>query len=335
MMARHPVLEGLSFASIFIGGGTPTLYDGESLARLLSRCRRRLPFAGEVEISVEMNPNTASYDDLLRLRRAGVNRLSIGVQALDDPLLRAIGRGHTRDAAIEAVALGRRAGFANINIDLMFGLPEQDLRLWRRTLEEALELNLEHLALYELTVEEGTPFARRQAAGRLPRPGHDELADMEELALELLGAAGFERYEISNFARPGRWCRHNINYWQNGPYLGLGAGAVSYLDSLRLVNVGDYRRYGALLARGVHPLAEAEGLSTTAAMRESLVMGLRMVGGLSLSELKLRYAIDPRAYYGEIMEQFLARGMLRLEGDILRLSRKALPVANQVLAELV
>ena len=334
-MADHPWVSQQKFATIFVGGGTPTIYDGQRLARLIRQCLSRFQFAAAPEISIETNPNTVSFPDLAAIREAGVNRLSIGVQSFADHLLATIGRSHSRATAVAAITAARRAGFANINLDFMYGLPGQTVADWRQTLEMALNFAPEHLALYELTIEPGTPFAAMEAKGELLLPDHDQLADMEELAVSQLAAAGYRRYEISNFSRPGRECRHNSNYWRNGSYLGLGAGGVSCFDGLRLRNVDDFCQYEKLVAGDIMPVADGEALSLAAGFRESVVMGLRMRDGVSIRDLQARYGIEAKGYYGEILVGFVATDMLSVEGDRLRLTDKAFPLANQVLAELV
>ena len=219
------------FASLFIGGGTPTIYEGGELAGLLRLCRESFNFREDPEITVEANPNTVTAQALTVLRRAGVNRLSLGVQAFSDRLLVGLGRSHTMAEAHAAIEAARQAGFANINLDLMYGLPGQSAADWRDTLTRALACGPEHLACYELTIEEGTSFARLVERGELILPGEEEALAMAERTHVLLAQAGLHRYEISNYAKPGRECRHNLNYWRNGSYLGLGAGAGAITSS--------------------------------------------------------------------------------------------------------
>jgi len=323
------------FTSIFIGGGTPTIYPGADLAGLLAECRRLLRFGEDPEITVETNPNTVTAESLSALAAAGVNRLSIGVQSFSDPVLAASGRSHSAAQAVAAVALAREVGFVNLNLDLIYGLPSQTLAAWRESLGTALGLSPEHLALYELSVEPDTPFAEREARGELLLPGDDSLAEMEAVAQEMLAAHGFRRYEISNFARPGSECRHNLNYWHNGPYLGLGAGAVSSFDGLRLKNLEDPEAYGARIRSGRPAFQEGEALSLAASFRESVIMGLRLLDGVSLTDLRQRYGLDPGTYYGETLTRLKDRGLIGMDGERLWLTDQALPVANQVLSELV
>jgi len=323
------------FSTLFIGGGTPTIYDGADLAGLLRECRARLAWIDSPEVSIETNPNTVTAGKLLTCREAGVNRLSIGVQAFDDRLLAAIGRSHNVAQAVQAVRLARQVGFANLNLDLIYGLPSQKLAEWRQSLEMAIELAPEHLALYELSIEPGTVFAERAARGELPLPEEDAVAEMAELGHELLARHGYLRYEISNYAKPGFECRHNLNYWHNGPYVGLGAGAVSSFDGLRLKNIEQSARYLERVQGGSAPFQEGEALDLAASFRESVVMGLRMLAGVSLVALRERYGLDPRTYYGATLARLCEQGLLGVDQERLWLTDKALPVANQVLVELV
>lgn len=323
------------FTTIFIGGGTPTLYEAGQLGELLARCAELFRITAGVEVTVEANPNSLDGDKLRGLRRAGFNRLSIGMQSFDDRLLRGLGRTHSARDGLLAVAAARSAGFDNLSLDLMYGLPGQDLAAWRATLEIGLDLAPAHFSLYELTVEEGTPFGDRAAAGTLNLPAEETVAAMATLCRDMLDSRGYEQYEISNYARPGFRCGHNINYWQNGSYLGLGAGAVSCLSGLRLKNVVSPQRFMALLDAGCDPFAEGEGLDRESRFRETVIMGLRMLAGVSCQGLERRFGLNPARYYGGTLTRLIGQGLLHLEGDRLRLTARGLELANPVLAELV
>lgn len=321
--------------SLFIGGGTPTVCSGQDLADLIQTSMRCFRFADLPEITVETNPNSCTLQSLQKIRVAGVNRLSIGVQSFDDALLARLGRTHSVRDVEGAMHAARQAGFENINLDLMYGLPGQEVEQWQRTLSAAVHLKPEHLALYELSVEEGTPLAARIADGSWALPDEDTVGFMAEEAYAFLAAHGFERYEISNFARPGRRCLHNINYWQNGSYLGVGAAAVSCFDGVRLTNVADTALYVALVQKGRAPYSEGEILSNEASFRESVIMGMRMLEGVSLAALKRRYDMSPQHYYGATLQRFIDQGLVAIDQGSMRLTAKALPVANQVLSALV
>lgn len=324
-----------SFSTLFIGGGTPTIYGGNELAELVGLCLASFNFTEDAEISVEGNPNTVTMEALTALRRAGVNRLSFGVQAFSDRLLGALGRSHTKDEACAAIKAARKAGFANINLDLMYGLPGQSATDWRESLDQALAFGPEHLACYELTIEEETPFGRLVEKGALILPEEEEALAMAALTHDLLARAGLDRYEISNYAAPGCQCCHNLNYWRNGSYLGLGAGAVSCLSGFRFSAVREPEPFTNLVQKGELPLDEGECLPLAARFRESVVMGLRMIQGVSFARLQQRFGLTPPGYYGNILDDLQEQGLVAVGQDSLRLTEAGLPVANQVLARLV
>ena len=323
-----------TFATLFIGGGTPTIY-GEELAGLVALCLASFRFAEDAEITVEANPNTVTMPMLTALRRAGVNRLSLGVQAFSDRLLAGLGRSHTTAEAHAAIAAARQAGFVNINLDLMYGLPGQNAADWRESLDQAVAHAPEHLACYELTIEEGTPFARLVEKGELVLPGEEEALAMAGLTRDLLARAGLARYEISNYAVLGLESRHNCNYWRNGSYLGLGAGAVSCLSGFRFSAVEEPEAFAELVRKGELPLAEGECLPLAARFRESVVMGLRMIEGVSCARLQRRFGLTPPGYYGKMLEELQEQGLVAISRESLRLTEAGLPVANQVLSRLV
>ena len=334
-LAALPWSRERTFSSLFIGGGTPTIYAAGVLTDLLARLRELFAFSPGAEISLEANPDTLDPAMLVQLRRGGFNRLSIGIQSFDDHLLRAIGRRHDSRLARQAVEWARRAGFADLNLDLIYGLPGQSRRQWDADIATALELAPEHLAIYQLTPEENTPLGRAVAAGTLQLPGEDQSADLEQDARQTLRQAGYDHYEVANYCLTGHACRHNINYWHNGSYLGLGTAAVSCLSGLRLVNVASPGRYQRLLAAGLAPYAEAEALGREARFRETLIMGLRLRRGLKIAEFKRRFALTPQEYYGPILDELVDQGLLKVNRERIALSERGFVLANQVLCRLV
>jgi oxygen-independent coproporphyrinogen-3 oxidase len=323
------------FGSLFIGGGTPTILPARELTELLTLLRERFAIGEDAEITIETNPNTVDLAKLTELRGCGVNRLSIGIQSFRDRTLGLINRTHTAAEGREAIALARKAGFANLNLDLIYGLPGQTPATWQETLEEALVLAPDHLAAYQLSIDAGSGFAEQAAQGKLHLPDEEQTAEMAERILALAPAAGLERYEISNFARPGQRCRHNLIYWQNGSYLGLGAGAVSNWAGLRIRNVAPPELYAKRLRGGELPWLDAEALEREASFRETVIMGLRLIEGLDLPSLTKRFEISADEYYGETLRKLVKRNLLIIKGERLCLTETALPFANQVLAELV
>lgn len=334
-MAAHPWTRERGFASLFLGGGTPTMLETGHLTALCESFLNRYPLAGEVEISLEANPNTVSRESLSALRQAGFNRLSIGIQSFSDHLLKTLGRSHSAADGLDAVSMARRAGFDVINLDLMYGLPGQTPELWQETLAMALSLAPEHLALYELTIEQGTPYGNAVAAKTLRLPAEDMVLAMEEITRELIDRHGFERYEISNYSRPGFRCCHNINYWRNGSYLGCGAGAVSSFSGARIRSVEGVPEYIEMIRAGIQPFAEAECLDLNSRFRETVIMGLRMVEGISHTRLTEQFGFGPRQFYGQLLPRLVEDGLLEDDGKRLRLSARGMAVANTVLSELV
>ena len=335
-LAREPQVRELVFATVFFGGGTPSLLDPADLAELLADCRTLFAFADdEPEVSVEVNPGTIDPAGLERLRRAGCNRLSIGVQSLDDRELAVLGRIHSAAESRATVLAARAAGFGNLSLDLMYGLPGQSAAGWRATLEQALALGPDHLSLYELTPEEGTPLSADLCAGRLSLPSEEEVLAMMAVIDALVAASPLARYEISNYAAVGRECRHNLTYWQNGCYLGLGPGATAFYGGVRRTAVADPDEYCRRLGQGRSVWQVEERLDREAAFRETVVMGLRLTAGVDETALRRRFGLDPASYYGPLLEQLVAQGLLVRRDGRLRLTAAGLPLANRVMAELV
>ena len=323
--------------TIFFGGGTPTLLPAATLADLLGACLDCFPTAAdnELEITIEVNPATVSKKDLEILRRAGFNRLSIGVQSFTERELALLGRPHTASDARRTLLDARRAGFTNINLDLIYGLPGQRVADWRHNLEQALALEPEHLSLYELTIEENTPFAEQVRRGSLHMPVEEEIIAMLELTLTLLRQAKFERYEISNYGRRGFQCRHNINYWHNHSYIGLGPGAVACLDDVRYTAGRDIEQFAKHIAAGRPIWEDEEQLTKEERFRETMIMGLRMTSGVSISGLQKRFGIDPVTYYGTTLDGLIKQDLLHRSNDHLRLTERGLLLADTVMAQLV
>lgn len=281
MKAEIARAEGLAVSTVFFGGGTPTLLPAETLIDLLDTARRHFIIDPDAEITVEANPGTVNAKGLAVLRKAGVNRLSIGAQAMQAPLLQALGRIHRWADVERAVADARAAGFSNLNIDLMYGLPGQTPRDFRETLQAAIALDIPHLSLYSLIIEEGTPFHARYAEHPEALPGEEAAWEMADDALWITGDAGIRRYEISNYAKPGFACRHNLGYWLRRDYLGIGVAAHSLLRNFRW---GNAHTIGGYLAGE----REEETIITGEEARfERLMLGLRLVDGIPWEEQAL------------------------------------------------
>jgi len=335
--------QGVS--SLFIGGGTPTSLKDRDLERLMELIQRYFHLNPEAENTVEGNPGTITAAKLSSLKRYGINRFSLGVQAFDDNLLKGVGRMHTAQEAREAIGRLRAAGFDNLNLDLMFGLPMQDMAMWQSTIEEALSYSPEHLSLYGLMLEEGTPLYRRYREGCNPSeavqgnqlPDDDLQAEMHEWAVERLKQAGYLNYETSNFARPGHKCRHNLGYWRGEDYIGLGPGGVSCLNRVRWKNIEEVRIYQSRLLKGEDPVDEAgqEALTLQESMSERMILGLRLEEGVNLTSFKKDFGVDLRDIYRDVLERYSNKDVFMFQGEYLRLNPKYSFVANSILSDFV
>jgi oxygen-independent coproporphyrinogen III oxidase len=321
--------------TIFFGGGTPSLLSVEQITRLLNACRKAFNVDEQAEMTLEANPGTLSLEQLIGLRAAGVNRLSIGSQSFDAELLKILGRIHTSEEIAQAVRNARSAGFTSINLDFMFGLPGQTMRHWQATLDQALALQPEHFSLYSLIIEEGTPFYTWTHEGRITPGDEDLCADMYEYADERLQAAGYENYEISNWALTGHQSRHNLTYWQNLPYLGMGAGAHSYFGGRRFSNVLDPQKYIHLLKKQQRPEAESETLDQVQEMSETAFLALRTAQGLHMPTFEERFAEPFTRFVGERLRIVEEAGLLEKEQGWLRLSKRGRLLGNEVFLRLL
>ncbi len=334
--------DGASIDTIFFGGGTPSLLDPRLLTEVLGHFRTAFSIDPGAEISLEANPSSTAPERLEQWREAGINRISFGVQSFDDARLRLLGRLHGAAGARLALSQARSAGFDNLSLDLIYGLPSQTIDDWRRDVETALELETEHLSLYGLTVEEGTPLAAQISQGRLAAPDDDISAAMYELAEGLLGEAGFHHYEISNWARPGYECRHNLTYWRNGEFIGLGPGAHSRFRGKRFAvvpDLGAYLRYAAPddgahdLLPGFHEVLQE--LDPITDRRESAMMRLRLSEGLSLGAFSAEFGAAARRELEPIID-FAQREELGVVADQrLRLTSKGRLLSNEVFQRIV
>lgn len=328
---RGGLLSSAAVDSVYVGGGTPTALPAESLAAL-GRCLRECAaVAKDAEFTVEANPGTLDAARLEALRAMGANRISLGVQAFDDTVLATAGRIHTAAEAADAVAAVRAAGFARVSVDLMYGLPGQTPAGFRAGLERAVALPVEHLSVYGLKVEEGTPFARLAAEGRLALDEEAEEAMYDE-AVAFLPAQGFARYEISNYARPGAECRHNLKYWRYEPYVGVGAAAHSFLRGERSANTADVGDYIARMMAGESPTASVERPSPAVAMAEYAFLALRTAAGVSYADFAVRFGVEFPDLYGEVVGKMSRQGLVAAGGDGIRLTTRGQKYGNVVFA---
>jgi len=322
--------------TIFFGGGTPSMLPPAQLVALLHHCLQHFSCeADSTEISIEVNPATIDFDGLVCLRRGGFNRLSLGVQSFVDTELTRLGRAHTAAEALATFSLARKAGFNNLSLDLMYGLPDQNLQSWQQTLNTALELEPDHLSMYELTLEAGTPFFEQEQAGKLHLPEEEDVLAMMAHSRATLKHSDLARYEISNYAVPGYACRHNVNYWNNGSYQGYGPGAVSCMSGERTTTTTDVERFCLGVLAGHSVVEDREVLLREHRFRETVVMGLRMVAGVSLEGLEDRFGYDLLLYYGETLDRLLDQHLLEINRGNLCLTSQGLLLANTVMSELV
>ena len=324
---RQESLDGRALQSIYFGGGTPTSLPADQLAALLTLIRATWPTGDTAEMTVEAHPSSVTERDLATLADAGFNRISFGAESMADKDFASIGRfGQAQDTAA-AVQAARRAGFGNINLDLMYGLPGQSMQDWIHTLESLMTLAPSHVSCYALTIEEGTRLAQDIARSLVPPPDDMLQIDMESAAERLLAEAGFSRYEISNYAEPGYACRHNLLYWTGGEYLGLGPSAQSYLDGIRFGNVADLDAYVACLNDNRLPMTDRTTLSASERQRDALVFGLRLLRGVprtAVMDAERDHQIDA----------LVAKGLLDADHDRIRLTSLGRRYADTVAEQL-
>ncbi|MBR5302208.1 MAG: radical SAM family heme chaperone HemW [Clostridia bacterium] len=323
-------------ATVFFGGGTPTLLSGDQVQLIMDTVRRSFNVLPDAEISMEGNPGTLSAENLRAYRAAGVNRLSLGVQSMDDGLLAAIGRIHTAEDAKKAVHMARDAGFDNLNLDLMYGLPGQRAAQWEETLRRAIGLGPDHMSCYSLILEEGTQLFDSVNAGTCaPLPDENEMEKMDALTLRLTKEAGYGQYEISNFAKEGKQCRHNIVYWECLPYLGVGLNAHSDMDGRRFYNPASWEDYLAM-AESEGLSREQEGNSTPAErMFERMMMGLRQTRGVDAVRFARDFGLAVAQVWPDTIEQMTQRNLIDSNKERIFLTARGMQVMNGVLVSLM
>jgi oxygen-independent coproporphyrinogen-3 oxidase len=323
--------EAGTLKTVYIGGGTPTTIPTSALVRLLRKVRGSFEVARDAEITIEANPGTMGTDTTDMLSDAGINRISIGVQSLDNDELKLLGRIHSSQEALKAVADARRAGISNISVDLIYGIPGQTPDGWLRSIETAVELSPEHISAYELTPEKGTPLYELISQGSIEKPDEERIIEMYYSAIDRLNEAGYNHYEISNLAKPGFECRHNLNYWDRGGYIAIGAGAHGFIGNRRMRNTGDINKYVKALEEGRLAVEESNEISEEEAVRESIFLGLRKMEGLNVKMLLECLRADAEAASKEL----IAEELLESEGIHIRLTRKGIVISNTVIARLL
>ena len=343
--------QAKTVSSVFFGGGTPSVPEEGQIAGIMQELHEQFSILPDAEITIEANPGTVDLSKLRSFRSAGINRISIGCQSMHDSELVRMGRIHDRAAFLESYELARKAGFDNINLDLISALPGQSLQSWRETLHAAAALEPEHISAYSLILEEGTPFFEQRDTLQLP--DEDTEREMYEETAEILSQYGFQQYELSNYAKPGRVCRHNLGYWTGVPYLGMGLGAASYWPAepagadreeqektwmVRFRKTADLKSYLHLLseddtARIPEDSASYELLGKTGCMAEFMILGLRLTDGISRKEFRCRFQNDLQDVFGGILQKYAAAGLLHNEEDRVFLTRRGRSLANVVMME--
>ncbi|MDD2897737.1 MAG: radical SAM family heme chaperone HemW [Desulfuromonadaceae bacterium] len=319
--------------SIYFGGGTPSLLKPEQLGRLLTEIAEQIGIHEEAEITLEANPGTVTPVSLKTFYDVGFNRISLGVQSFDDRFLTSLGRIHTAEQSRQTFHAARQAGFKNISVDLIHTLPEQNIEQWRLELLHALDLCPEHISIYGLTVEEGTPFARIYPPGSAQLPDDDISADMFELADELLTAAGFEHYEIANYARSGYLSQHNSGYWKRDGYLGLGVAAHSFLHEghgVRFCNPETLDEYRHGVTTGNAKRINEQRLTREDELSEYMFLGLRLSEGINFSAFEQRFSRSLESVYGTVTTELVKRGLLTQDAHAVRLTLRGMLLSNQV-----
>ena len=319
--------------SIYLGGGTPTTLSARLIVEILENCYKNFKIDKDIEITIESNPATFDFKKAGIIFQAGVNRLSIGAQSFSNKLLKNIGRIHDKKEIINSYHIARAIGFKNINIDLMFGLPGQTIRQFNKTLEEIVQLHPEHISLYGLSIEPGTPFEKLFEKGIIKIPSDDISYAMYQKAIDFFNHYGYEQYEISNFALPGKVCFHNRMYWKNQPYLGLGTSSSSYIKKIRFKNYSDLNQYIYLLENNILPIESKEILPLKEEMAETVILHLRMMVGLAKIDFIKRFKVPIESLFAEQLQRLKEQGLLDENESHYFLTRKGISLSNIVFME--
>ena len=327
--------DGSPADTIYFGGGTPSLLEPSEIGAIIEECQRAFQVTRDAEITMEANPETVTPERLAGFRAAGVNRLSYGVQSFRDEELQRLSRLHSASRAGDAFAMARAVGFDNISLDLMMWLPQQTVGQWLESVDALIALGPEHASLYILELYANAPLRDTMARAQWSLAPDDDAAEMYLQAMARLDAAGYEQYEISNVARPGRESRHNLKYWTDGEWLGFGCGAHSTRRAVRWKNLSSTTEYIAAVVSGGQTAVDRRELTEREALEEALFTGLRLVGGVDVDTVRTRYRADIWTLYGEGLERFREAGLLIYDGRLLRLSRAGMLLANEIMSEFV
>ncbi|MFH5825459.1 radical SAM family heme chaperone HemW [Clostridium perfringens] len=324
--------NNLEINTIFIGGGTPSVLESDELEYLLKEVAK-LNMAKDIEYSMECNPGNLTEEKLEVMKKYGVNRISMGLQAKQDNLLKGLGRIHNYKTFKENFLLAKKVGFNNINVDLMFGLPNQKLNEWEETLREIISLEPAHISAYSLIIEEGTAFYNLYENNKLKLPTEEEERKMYHLAKKILEENGFNQYEISNYAKKGKECRHNLAYWNMDNWIGVGSASASYMDGKRIKNISSVEEYINSINEKGEAIEEIINNSKNDNMEEFMFMGLRKINGIDENEFKNRFSMNINNVYGEIINKYIDAGLLIRESGRIFLSEKGIEISNIIMAD--
>lgn len=328
-------LKKSNIKTIYLGGGTPTILSGVQISNILEFCKSKFTIDKDAEITIEANPGTLDGKKLKLLIESGINRLSLGAQSFNNLFLKKLGRIHNTQDIIDSYYLARKEGFNNINIDIMFALPDQTTEDLQITLKKAVSLKPDHLSLYNLTIKSGTEYYKKYKKGKLKLPTEDEEFDMYNWAIKFLEESGFEHYEISNFARPYKRSMHNLIYWQNKPYLGIGAGAYSFIKGYRYMNYESPARYTKEMMSGKLPVDNGEKLSLRKRMIETIILGLRTKDGVGYQKFKIRFKVDINNVFHKQISKLINLRLLQKDDFKIKLTKRGIFLANTVFREFV
>lgn len=320
--------------TIFIGGGTPSYLEENELEKLLMAVSK-LNLLDKLEYSMECNPGTVNENKLKIMKKYGINRISFGLQSCNDNLLKKIGRIHTFKEFLENYNLARKVGFDNINVDLMYGLPNLNIQDWKNTLESICELKPEHISAYSLIIEEGTAFYKLYEKDKLELPSEDEERVMDKITKDILKANGYHQYEISNFALDGKECEHNKVYWSLEEYIGVGSASSSYMDGYRFTNTSNINDYIEKISNNVSVVIDKYENSIEDEMEEFVFMGLRMVYGIDLLNFEKKFGVDINSIYKEIIEKNIKGGLLVVKENKMFLTAKGMELSNSVMSDFI
>ena len=332
MKSRADLLRNRRFTSIYIGGGTPTALSAAHLSRIFDLIDEHIISTDDAEITIEVNPNTATEGTFSLLICRSVNRLSIGVQSFSDTVLASLGRAHSAVAAGVAFCSARNAGFGNIGIDLIYGIPGQNEQHWHHTLEAALALGPEHLSVYSLSLDEGSRWSREVGAGTIIMPDEEIVTRMYLTAIQTLAEGGYQQYEISNFSIPGRECRHNSNYWARGEYLGFGPSAASFIGNRRFTNIANVNEYIVRMTNGADAIASSEILDYGEEVSETLLLGLRRTSGVDLEHFGQLFGAGVADDLIKRVRSLDGTGLFKIVDSRLSLTRRGFLLSNSALA---